>query len=486
MDKDLLQKAILGESSSIRDAFDSFEKTALGVVFVCDLEKRLKGVATEGDIRRALLAGHGVNTPVFEIANRHPVYGIESMPREEWLALLSDKIRILPILDEQTRIVNFLYHDSRAFIPMASPTIGQQELKYVTEAILSGWISSTGKFISEFESAFAQRFESPHACAVSNGTVALHLALAALDIGVGDEVILPALTFISPANMVRLTGAKPVFVDVDPQSWTIDPEKAEAAITPRTKAIIPVHLYGNPCHMDELQEICRIHKLYLIEDAAEAHGATYKGKPVGSIGDIGCFSFFGNKIITTGEGGMVLTKDPHLDERLRFLRDHGMSKQKRYWHTEIGYNYRMTNVQAAIGVAQLEKFDSILDAKMSLENHYDEKLATLPHTKPQAISPAKQVCWLYTLALDRINTPATRDQLIESLKSEGIDSRPVFYPIPAMPPYFESDWQEQYPVSSKLSSSGLSLPSLIDLSENKIDFIAKTLLQQEAKLAPTL
>ena len=245
-------------------------------------------------------------------------------------------------------------------IPIAEPLLEEEELNNVMEAVKSGWISSKGKFIPEFEENFARYCGVKHSVATSNGTVALHLALATLGIKEGDEVIVPTLTFIATANAVRYTGAKPVFVDSNPDYWCIDPEKIEGAITPKTRAIIPVHLYGHPCDMEAIMAVAKKHDLYVIEDAAEAHGAEHKGRKVGSFGDIACFSFYGNKIITTGEGGMCLTDDEILAERMRILRDHGMNPGKRYWHDIVGFNYRMTNMQAAIGVAQLEKIDRVI------------------------------------------------------------------------------------------------------------------------------
>ncbi|KKM16310.1 hypothetical protein LCGC14_1687160, partial [marine sediment metagenome] len=240
-------------------------------------------------------------------------------------------------------------------IPVAEPILGEEELKNVIEAIKTGWISSKGKFITEFENGFARYCGVKFGVTTSNGTAALHLALKALGIKEGDEIIIPDLTFVATASTVKYCNAKPVLVDIHPNYWCIHPEKIEEMITSKTKAIIPVHLYGNSCDMDPIMHIAREHDLYVIEDAAEAHGGKYKGKMLGSFGDISCFSFYANKTITTGEGGMCLTNDKDLAEKMINLRDHGMNKEKRYWHDIIGYNYRMTNLQAAVGVAQLAK-----------------------------------------------------------------------------------------------------------------------------------
>ena len=273
-----------------------------------------------------------------------------------------------------TKEVNTFHHLNMAIrctgmdikIPIAEPDIGQEEIRNVTEAVKSGWISSKGQFIKDLEEQFARYFNVNFGASTSNGTSALHLALDALGIKMGDEVIVPTLTFIASANVVKYTGARPVFVDSHPDYWCIDPEKIEEKITDRTKAIMPVHLYGHPCDMDPIVRIAKKHDLFIVEDCAEAHGAEYRGKKVGSFGIISCFSFYGNKIITTGEGGMCLTNDKELAEKIRILRDHGMSPEKRYWHDVVGFNYRMTNLQAAIGVAQLAKLDKFIEKKRKI------------------------------------------------------------------------------------------------------------------------
>ncbi|OUW17203.1 MAG: hypothetical protein CBD18_05290 [Opitutales bacterium TMED158] len=358
-------------------------------------------------------------------------------------------------------------------IPIASPTIGEKELQYVSDAVLSGWISSKGKYIDRFEERFAAFCSAPRACAVSNGTTALHLALLAAGVGEGDEVILPSLTFISPANAISYCGAKAVFVDVEADSWNIDPGAVEVAITPKTKAIVAVHLYGNPCRMADLQRIADGHGLTVIEDAAEAHGACIDGRPVGSWGDYACFSFFGNKILTTGEGGAIIAKDAKKDAYIRMLRDHGMDPKRRYWHEEVGYNYRMTNLQAAIGVAQIERSSEILDAKERIKRRYDKALANVSIRCPIEDSNAASVCWLYTFVVEAFENAIERDLLIDRLKEKGIDSRPVFNVIPAMPPFYEADWEDRYPIARRLSETGISLPSLIESTDDQIDSIAQ-------------
>ena len=285
-------------------------------------------------------------------------------------------------------------------IPIAAPFLGEEEKNNVVEAVESGWVSSKGKFINEFEEKFASYCQMPRGIATSNGTAALHLALKALDVKEGDEVILPSLTFIATANSVLYCNAKPVFVDSHPDYWCIDPEKIEEAITPKTKAIIPVHLYGHPCDMDPIMSIAKKHGISVIEDCAQAHGAIYKGRIVGSIGDINCFSFFGNKLITTGEGGMCLTRNTELADRMRSLRNHGRAGTSEYKHEMLGYNYRMTNMQAALGVAQTEKIGKILRAKKEIEKWYNDIL-TGTVTLPPQMEWAEPICWIYSILTDK-------------------------------------------------------------------------------------
>ena len=357
-------------------------------------------------------------------------------------------------------------------IPIAEPDLTGNELKYVSECIKSGWVSSKGKYITEFEEKFSNYNGMKYGISVSNGTTALHLALVALNIKEGDEVIIPNLTFIASANAVAYTGAKPVLVDVNKEDWNIDTSKIEEKITPKTKAIMPVHLYGKPCDMDQIIRIAKKHNLYVIEDCAEAPGAEYKGGKIGSFSDVSCFSFYGNKIITTGEGGMCLTNDEKLAERMTFLKNHGMSKEKKYWHPEIGFNYRMTNTQAAIGLAQLERIEEFIKKRRKNAELYDSILKNVKGiTLSKQKSYAKDVCWLYSVLIED-KFGLNRDELIKLLEKNGIESRPFFYPLSQMPPYKTS---ESFPVSEELSKKGINLPSSTKLEEDEIRFVCKTI-----------
>ncbi len=358
------------------------------------------------------------------------------------------------------------------FIPVSEPSITQKEIDYVLKAIKSGWVSSIGEFINKFEIEFAEYLGVNYALTTTNGTAALHLALVSLGIKEGDEVIIPDLTFIATANAVVYTGAKPIPVDIDAETWCIDPEAIRKATTSKGKAIIPVHLYGHPAEMEKINKIAKEYGLYVIEDAAEAHGAEYKGRKVGSIGDCGIFSFYGNKIITTGEGGMITTNDEKIYERARYLRDHAMSREKRYWHTEVGFNYRMTNIQATLGLAQLERIGDLINKKRQIFRWYKEFLRDLDGIR---LNPekewAKNVFWMICLVLDK-DYGISRDELMAKLKEKGIDTRPFFYPVSQMPMFKSS---KVSPVAYEISQKGLNLPSSVNLDEEEVEWIVGSL-----------
>jgi len=361
-------------------------------------------------------------------------------------------------------------------IPVAEPSIGEEELKLVTEAVRSGWVSSKGRFLKEFENNFANYIGAKYGVAVSNGTVGLHLAFTALGLSSGDEVIVPTFTFASVANAIIYTGANPVLVDSHPDYWCINPEEIEKKITSRTKAIIAVHLYGHPCDMNLLMKLSRGYSLNIIEDCAEAHGAEYKGKKVGSFGDVSCFSFYGNKLITTGEGGMCLTNNHALAEKMRTLRDHGMSSEKRYWHEVIGFNYRMTNLQAAIGVAQLKKIEEFIKRKREIAQLYSSLLKGVKGVILHPEMPwAKNAYWLYSILVNGNAYGSSRNELMEKLAEKGIETRSFFYPLHVMPPYKKYAKNCKFPVSEKLSSTGISLPSSVKLKEKDMLEITYTI-----------
>ncbi len=358
------------------------------------------------------------------------------------------------------------------FIPVAEPLLAGNELKYVTDCIETGWVSSLGKYVKEFESQFAAYCGMEYGVATTNGTVAIHLLAATLGLGPGDEVIMPSLTYVATANGVQYTGATSVFVDSDYQTWNIDPNLVEAAITPQTKAIFPVHLYGHPADMDPLREIAQKHNLYLFEDAAEAHGATYKGQRVGGLSDAAIFSFYGNKIITSGEGGIIVTNNKEWADRAFFLENQGRYSSDPYWHPEVAYNYRMTNVQAAIGLAQFEQIENLLDVRRRNAIHYNERLAEIPGLclPPQA-SWAENVYWMYSVLVTE-EYGLTRDELRAKLRENGIDSRPFFYPVHTLPMY---NTGQHLPIADDLGQRGINLPSGATLTSDQVDIICDTI-----------
>ncbi len=348
-------------------------------------------------------------------------------------------------------------------------------MEYVTDCIKTNWISSKGKYITEFEEKFSKYCGARYGIATCNGTTALHLALASLGITAGDEVLIPTFTMIATANSVTYTGAKPVLVDSEPMTWNIDPTKIEEKITKKTKAIMVMHTYGHSCDMDPILEIAEEHDLYVVEDAAEAHGAEYKGKRVGALGDAGCFSFYANKILVTGEGGMVVTNDEKIAEMCRLLRDQAF-EPKRFLHRYIGFNYRMTNIQAAIGAAQMELIDESVETRRRNAKLYNSLLKGVPGiTLPPEALWAKNVYWMYTVLIQD-NFGKARDDLMTYLKEKGIDTRSAFYPVHAQPVYEKQYKGEKYPVAEELGRKGINLPSGNTLTEDQIKYVAETII----------
>ena len=359
-------------------------------------------------------------------------------------------------------------------IPVAAPLMGEKELEYITDCVRSGWVSSLGQYVKRFEQEFAAYCGAGYGLATHSGTVALHLTLVALGIGPGDEVIVPSLTFVATANAVTYTGATPVFVDSEESTWNIDPQAVAQAISRRTRAIIAVHLYGHPADMDPLRALADEHSLILIEDAAEAHGARYHGRRAGSLGDVAVFSFYGNKIITTGEGGMIVADDPDLIERCHFLGNQAKTQENPYWHTEIGYNYRMTNMQAALGVAQLERIEEFIAVRARNAGHYTRRLSEAPGLAlPPCAEWAENVYWMYTVLVEE-SYGLERDALMVCLRQRGIDSRPVFYPLHRLPMY---DQGRHLPVAEDIGRRGINLPSGSALTPAQVDTVCDALIE---------
>lgn len=350
-------------------------------------------------------------------------------------------------------------------IPLYQPYLSGREKDYVNQCLDSTWISSKGEFINRFENDFASYIGVQHAISVCNGTVAIHLALEALDLAPGDEVIVPTLTYIASVNTIIQAGAIPVFVDALEHTWQMDPRDVIRKITVRTKAVMAVHLYGLPCDMDSLVSICKEHKLYLVEDCAEAFGTYYKGQHVGTFGDISTFSFFGNKTITTGEGGMVISNNKNLLDKAYHLKTQGVSPDREYWHDVVAYNYRMTNICAAIGVAQLEQADIIIEKKRQIADWYREGLKGLPIKMHEEMPDTVHSFWMCSIAVD---DAAHRQPLRDHLKVAGIETRPLFYPANTMP-HCKTDGI--FPIAESLSARGMNLPSYPGLVHEEVEFV---------------
>lgn len=362
---------------------------------------------------------------------------------------------------------------AQKFVPVSQPFMWGNEAAYVSSAIEEGWISSRGRFVDSFERNFAEILGTKFAVAVCNGTAALHLALSALGVGAGDEVIVPDFCMMSPVLAVMYCGAVPVPVEID-ETWNIDPSLIEEKINDRTRAILVVHNYGHPAEMEQISEVARRRGLYLVEDVAEALGATVGGRKAGTFGDIACFSFYANKVVTTGEGGMVVTSNDELNARARWMRDlcFGPDDETRFIHREIGFNYRLTNMQAAVGVAQLEHFDEAVAGKVEVARQYNAALADIPGlTLPPEAPWAKNVYWVYGVVVER-EFGVSRARLQSLLREAGVETRRFFTPVHQQPVVKWSGEEGAFPRSAHLAENGLYLPSYIGMTEETVVYVA--------------
>lgn len=369
-------------------------------------------------------------------------------------------------------------------IHVNAPEFGKAELKNLTQCIETNWISSEGPFVRQFEEEFARFCGIKFGVACTNGTTALHLGLLALGIKKNDEVIIPTFTMIATAYALAYIGAKPVLVDAEPRTWNMDVDAIEGKLTRKTKIILPVHIYGHPVQMDKIWKIARKRKVLVFEDAAEAHGAEYKGRRAGSLGDAAAFSFYANKIVTTGEGGMVVTDNKLVAERCRYFRNMAFQKHVRYLHKDIGYNYRMTNLQAAVGLGQLTRIDQIIAKKRKTAALYNQRLKgvegiTLPIEEPWA----KNVYWMYSVLIDKKVFGISRDKFREALFKAGVDTRAFFFPMHKQPVFKKMGLfkNERHPVSEKIAESGLYLPSGLNMDEKKVSFVCEKIKEIKRK-----
>lgn len=355
-------------------------------------------------------------------------------------------------------------------IPIYQPTLSQAATDNVLDCLNTNWISSKGTYIPAFESAFCDYTGARFASTVSNGTVALHLALLALGIGHGDEVIVPTFTYVASVNAIRYTGATPIFADSVDSTWQLSPDSLEEKISPATKAIMVVHLYGHPCDMRSIMGIAERHGLHVIEDCAEAIGTLYEGKHVGNFGAISTFSFFGNKTITTGEGGMVITDDPTLISRVNHLKGQGLAKDREYWHESVGYNYRMTNIAASIGLSQMPLIEGFVSKKRNIAEMYRDNLRGLPLSVHGEANGCRHSYWMVSILLDEFSH---RDELRNFLRKKDVETRPTFYPVHTMPMY--SDRFERLPIAENLSMRGINLPSWPSLTDTQVQYVTNSI-----------
>ncbi len=360
-----------------------------------------------------------------------------------------------------------------SFIPLAKPVFGPTEKKLVNQAVNSGWISSIGAYVAQFGEEFAATVGAKYALPICNGTAALHLALIALGIKPGDEVIVPALTFVASANAITYVGAKPIFADIEPGTFNIDLKDAEKKITARTKAIMSVDLYGHPVDFDSVKAFAKKFNLHFISDSAESLGSLYKNKPFGGLAEVTTFSFFGNKIVTTGEGGMLVTNSQKIYDTAKFYRDQAKDITiHNYYHPAIGYNYAMTNLQAAVGIGQLRQLETFVKKKRQIAARYRQGLKAVPGLSFQTEAEyAESNWWMFSLLVDRAKFGRSRDELMKFLAAKGIETRPFFYPLPQLPPYQAANKSHQFSVTEDIAGKGMNLPTFATLTKKEQNYV---------------
>jgi perosamine synthetase len=480
-----LEKFVVKLPVSLNQVLKKINYNAKGVVFVIDHKNKLVGSISDGDIRRAILNKKisKIIKKKSSIINIKPTY----LPSDSNIEVIFEafnkkfkNVKCIPLVNNSKEIVELSFSDKIKRYPISEPQIGTSEISNVLNALKSSYISSTGPFISQFEKSFSKYLGGGYAVAVSSGTTALQAGINAFGLGKGDEILVPNFTFAASINAIINAGCTPILVDIERETWTIDISQIEKKITKKTKAIMPVHIYGQPCRIDEIKKLSKKYNLIIIEDCAEAVGAKYKGRLVGLDFDCSCFSFFANKTITTGEGGMAVFKDKKYEEQARLVVNHGMNPKKKYYHDVVGNNFRMTNIQASIGVAQLKKVKKLLLERKKIVTQYNNYFKNI---KDVELLPSnnwsKNSLWLYTLLLKNASRQK-RDLLVKSLINLGIDCRPGFGPLNNMKPY-KKYANGNYKVSNLISSQTISLPST-NLSKLDINYIIKIFNQEFEKI----
>jgi len=476
----------ISKQSIIKDALKSLEASGIRAVFVVDKTGVLAGMLTDGDIRRALIKPNGVSLPVVSMMQKRPVTARVGTPPSRLLEIMQKgDILQIPLLDAKKRLMDVALFSELKNIPLASPDISEKERSIIAEVLGTPFLS-IGPKVEEFEKKIAAYVGTRYAVAVNSGTSGLHLCVRALDIKDGDEVITTPFSFIASANCILFERAKPVFVDIEPQTLCIDPSRIEKAITKKTKAILPVHIFGHSCDMDAIRKIAKTFKLAIIEDACEALGSEYKGKRVGALGDVATFAFYPNKQITTSEGGMVVTNNERIAKLCRSMRNQGRDEGDAWLsHSRLGYNYRMSELPAALGVSQIERIDEILKKRDRVAALYNRTLATIPNISIPFISPTVKMSWfVYVIKLNPGKfSRHERDSLIKELKSRGIQSRNYFPPIHLEPFYQDMFGYKEgdYPITERIASRTIALPFHNNLSSSEVAFVCKTLATLLAK-----
>ena len=466
-----LNNLIVEDHFSLKYALKKINLSTAGVCFVTK-RKKLLNVITDGDIRRALIKGYKLSDNIKKIKSKRTFIAVKKDHNFLDLQNKITKYKIIPIINDHGEVIDYANDKRFQQLPQSEPSLGGNELKYVSEAIKSGWISSKGKYVNIFQKKFSSFVKNKYCLSTSSGTTAIQLALATLKLKPSDEIIVPDYTFVSPINSIIHSKCKPVIADIDKNNLCISLTSIKKVITKNTKAIIIVHLYGNSPNMNKITNFCLKKNIRIIEDCAEAFGTYYKEKHVGNFGDFGTFSFFGNKTISTGEGGMVIFKKKEDYLLAKKLRDHGMSQDKKYWHDEVGFNFRLTNIQAAIGCAQIERANKFINKKINIFKRYRSNLKNTKFIKMIKLSKnIKNSHWLtFIIAKDTL----TRDKLLFFLNSKGIEVRSGFYSAHQMRIYkrFINN-KVNYSNSYAISSTIITLPSSVNLKNEEIDYICK-------------
>ncbi|MFC1931515.1 DegT/DnrJ/EryC1/StrS family aminotransferase [Chloroflexota bacterium] len=470
----------LRASEDIKEAMQCIDKAGVRIVLIVNEDKKLIGVATDGDIRRAILAGKNLSTPISEVMHADPVTAQEGTTATELLEVMHEKdIYEIPIVDTSGSVVDIVLLPELKTIPLSSPDITHKEVEIINQVLSTPYLS-IGPKIRGFEERVASYIGTKYAIAVNSGTSALHLCIRSLGIKDGDEVISAPFSFIASANCILFDRAKPIFVDIDKNSLCIDPDKIEEKITGKTKAILPVHIFGHPCQMDKIMKIASDYNLAVIEDACEAIGAEYKGKKVGSFGDCGVFGFYPNKQITTAEGGMIITNNEKIAKLCRSMRNQGRDKTDSWLsYSRLGYNYRMSELSASLGIAQIDRIDEILEKRQKVAELYNKRLGGIEGIKiPSTASEVRMSWFIYVIRLDEQKfSRRKRDKIIQELRDKGIDCRDYFPPIHLQPFYVEMFGYEKgsFPITEKVSSLTIALPFYNNLAERDIHYICDTL-----------